>query len=33
MFNDKEALVVETCLMIAVPVSIGVAVLSAVLFH
>lgn len=33
MFNDKETLIVETCLLVAVPVSIAMAVLSAVLFH
>ena len=32
MFNDKETFIVETCLLLAVPVSIGLAVLSAILF-
>jgi hypothetical protein len=32
MFNDKETFIVETCLLVAVPVSIGLAVLSAILF-
>lgn len=33
MFTDKETLIVETCLMVAVPVSVGLAALAAVLFH
>ena len=31
MFSDKETLIVEACLFIAVPVSVGLAVLSALL--
>jgi hypothetical protein len=33
MFSDKEAVIVETCLFLAVPVSVGMAILSAVLFR
>ncbi|WP_281004750.1 hypothetical protein [Mesorhizobium hawassense] len=33
IFSDKETVIVEACLLVAVPVSIGMAVLSAGLFH
>jgi|EndMetStandDraft_6_1072998.scaffolds.fasta_scaffold480123_2 hypothetical protein len=32
MFSDKETLIVEACLLAAIPVSIGMAVLSAIIF-
>ena len=32
MFSDEETLIVEACLFMAVPVSIGLAVVTALLF-
>jgi hypothetical protein len=33
MFSDKETLIVEACLLAAVPLSLGMAVLSVLIFH
>jgi hypothetical protein len=33
MFSDKETVIVEACLLVSVPVSIWMAVLSALLFR
>jgi hypothetical protein len=29
MFSDKETLIAETCLLLAVPISVGISILSA----